>query len=182
MNRMFLSVVVAAVMFTGHVSAENLHDVFKDSTEIKVFLKSVANESGLPDVKVDQFKKAFKDALTDRLNVQFMAVQSEKEADIVVEANIVDYVYKNKVMPRFYSAYSLVADVSAPKNYAKIVVDYKVLEPVSGKKLLHYKRFTTEEQMPRDTMDEDMTFVGVSRKNADRFLFRAFYKKRSERL
>lgn len=173
--RRSLMLVTWLLLLSSMAYSENLHRRFKDSPLVKVFLKDVRDDSGNPAVSVEDYRRIFRETLDDRVNMKFRAVDSDAEADVVVEADIKSYAFSEKPLPRFYSAYAVVADVTAPKSSGKIVVDYRVKEPSSGKMLLHFRSFTTEQSMPMKDMEGPSGFVNTAGESIDRFIYRAFY-------
>lgn len=179
MGRMF--VVFTFVSFCLFAEAANLYSTFKDYSEIRVFVKDVVNDSGDKDVKTDEFRETFKNVLKKRINIKFAYVKNRENADVIVNVVIKKFTFKEKVKPRFYSAYALVADVTAPKSLVRLTADYKVINPLSDKQILSYKNFTTEDRIPREGVNKNKAYVEIAHKNINRFIFRAFYKQRKSR-
>lgn len=168
--------IIAGIAFSAE--ARDHLKKFRDRDEIKVYLKDVVNKTKSDLVSPEAFRKVFDAAMAARVKVKFEVVGSEAEADVVIDAAVKTYVFKAKVMPRFYSTYALVADATAPKSFAKVIVDYKVYEARTGKKLLEFPNFTTEERLPVDMMAETGPGNAALKKSIDRFVFKAFYKGR----
>jgi len=153
----------------------NLNKMFKNKKVVKVFLSNVVNETGKPDASIEVFKKAFADELASRKNMKFEAAATQADADVVVDAKIKSFEFKARVLPRFMGVESLAADMTAPKSYAKLVVDYTITSVKTGKELAMFKNFTTEELRPVKHMEgEKGYFWGISL-NIKRFVYRAFY-------
>jgi len=181
MRKMCLCVMLLCFFCAIIADAGNLYGTFGKAKEIRVFLETAEDISGNKDVVVDEYKKIFTEVLEGRINMKFVTVDSKDKADVVVSAQIKKYLYKEKVMPRMFSAYSLTADMTAPKSMAKITVAYKVMDPSTGKVLWKDKNFVTEERLPRAKIDEKIAYAGVVRKNVNRFVYRAFYKQNKKR-
>ena len=181
MRKMCLCVLMLCFVCSTIADAGNLYKRFGKSKEIHVFLESAEDISGHNDVVIDEYKKVFADVLKSRINMKFVPVGSRDKADVVVSAQIKKYYFKEKVMPRLFSAYALTADMTTPKNLAKITVGYKVMDPSTGKVLWSDNNFVTEERMPRAKVDEKMAYADVVSKNVNRFIYRAFYRQNKKR-
>lgn len=167
----FLMVFLTGVSFAGD---KNLHHMFKDAPEIRVYLAEVTSEVDSPYVKVSVFKDIFKDVLEARVDFKFIPVNSPDEADAIVKAHIEKYIFTEKVLPNMLSVWAAIADTTAPKSSAKITVDYVITKPQTGKTLHEASNFTTEERRPQADMNEENAFVYGAIKNINRFLYRTF--------
>jgi len=181
MKKIFLLFILLVLMCGTVAYAGNLYAKFKDYDKIRVFLKDIRNESGDKRVDIDGFRRVFKEVLEGRKNVSFVSVNNKSDADVIMTVNVKGYMFKEKVLPRFFSAYSLAADATAPKNLAKIIVDYTINDS-SGNELTSFNNFTTEERLPRKKSNGDEAYLAVVRKNVNRLLFRTFYEQRSRKL
>ncbi len=163
---------------TLYAKDNNLYEMFKDYPRIKVFLKEVIDQTGNPEVEIDIFKRVFGETIENRINITFIYVNDEKDADVVVTAKIKTYTFTEKALPSFTSIWAFTADTTAPKSSAKIVVDYEIISPTDGKTLLSYKNFTTDARKPIEQMKGEMGYSSAVDKNVNRFIYRAFYKPR----
>lgn len=145
---------------------------------VSIYLKNVTNSSGLNEINTDEFKSLFQDVLNDRINITFISAKSEKEADVVVDADIKNYVFSPNVLPNVMSVYGFVADSTAPKSAAKIVVDYQVIDPATGDIIYTMDNLTTEERRPVDDMVGSAAVEYAIKGNINRFLFKTFYQQR----
>jgi len=179
MRKIAIFVLFFAICCASVYAERNLYEVFKGKDVIKVYLKEVKDDTGDSLVNENLFSEVFEDVIKKRINIKFEPVKSPDQADVIIEADIHKFDYKEKVHPRFYSAYALVADATAPKSSARIVVDYTVKIP--GGREYKFKRFTTEERQPREGLDKDGALKGAIIKNVNRFIYRAFYKQRKRR-
>ena len=165
-------------IFAAPARNGSLYERFKDSGEIKVFLKSVKDETGDPDVNIGTFKNNFRDVLKKRINMKFISTDSENEADVTVESVIKRYDFTRNAQPSYFSVYAFVADKTAPKSAAKLLVDYNVIDSKSGVSLKIFMNFTTDTRRPREYMNKDNSFSYASVDNINRFIYRAFYKQK----
>lgn len=177
----FILIFLAAKLYA---SPDNLYEAFKDYYEIKVFLKDVINETEDSNVKTDVFKKVFKDVLTERVNINFIPVDNEKDADVIVISRIKDYVFTERALPMraapfFIIAVTIIADTAEPKSAAKLIVDYEIRRPEDNKAIFSYKNLTTEARQIRENMKGEMGYIHALRENINRFIFRAFYERKS---
>jgi hypothetical protein len=178
MKRSIIAILVLCVSVTAYAAKENLYEAFKDHDIIRVSLDPVENDVTDPQVTAAGFTKIFEETLPERLNIAFSCVKNTGEADVVVKARIKKYAFKEKVPPRFFSTASLIADTTAPKSSAKLVVDYEIIDAATGKALMEFKNFTTEERRPIEDMTGEQGFSHAASKNINRFLYRAFYRQR----
>ena len=109
----------------------------------------------------------------------FAPVYNAKDADVIVTAEIKEYVFTEKALPTVFGGmWGVVADTATPKSLAKLVVDYKVINAKNDKLLLEYKYFATEEKRPREDMKGAQAFIHAANKNINRFIYRAFHYQR----
>lgn len=165
---------------TLYAYSNNLYEMFRDYQKIKVFLKEVIDQTGNPQVEIDIFKSVFGETIEDRINITFIYVNDEKNADVIVTAKIKNYVFTERALPSFTSVWAFTADTTAPKSSAKIVVDYEIISPTDSRILLSYKNFTTDARKPIEQMKGEMGYSSSVAKNVDRFIYRAFYKQRNK--
>ena len=180
MKKYILAILFLCFVTASYAVADNLYDTFKDKGEIKVYLKDVEIDVKDQDVKEKVFREVFGDVLKERLNIDFIGSRSEKDSDVVVLARIKGYIYRKKVLPSFWSTAAIVADTTAPKSAAKLSVDYKILDPQTGKIILSFKNFTTDTRRPKKEMVKEKAFFYAAEKNINRFIYRAFYKQRKK--
>ncbi|MDD5438865.1 MAG: hypothetical protein PHS37_01605 [Candidatus Omnitrophica bacterium] len=162
-------------------AATNLYEKYAKNKAVKIFLNNVVNDTGKPDASVDVFKKAFKDELAGRMSVKLESAASQADADVVVDAKIKSFEFKSRVLPRFTGAETLAADMTAPKSYAKLIVEYTVTSVKTGKELLKYPNFTTEELRPVAHMEGEKGYMWGISLNIKRFVYRAFCKQKNAR-
>jgi len=177
---LFILLFFATTLYAGR---DNLYERFKDYYEIKVFLKDVIDETKNPDVKTDVFRDVFTDALMERINIKFIPVDNENDADVIVRARIKEYVFTEEPLPVraapvFINAISIIADTAEPKSAGRLAVDYEIQGPRDDKILFSYKKLTTEARKPRPDMKGEMGYIHALRENINRFIFRAFYKQK----
>ncbi|MBN1354030.1 MAG: hypothetical protein JW994_05135 [Candidatus Omnitrophica bacterium] len=178
MRTIVLSLLIAIVAFTSYAADKNLHERFEDYDQIKVYLDDVTDRSGNPAVSTAKFRDIFNDVLKKRINVYFIPVTSEKEADVVVNVVIDEYAFERVAMPLFFSWKLLLIDATSPKSYAKLTVNYRIQDPKNGRTLLEYNRFTVGVRRPIKQMKGDSAFIYAAAMSTNRFLYRAFYKQK----
>jgi len=178
MKTIVILIALCCMVSSVYAASDNLYEQYKGMPEIKVYLKEVTNDTNDPHVNIKAFEKVFKDSLSKRINMNFVSVDNPKEAAVMVTAKIKKYAFTEKAKPSMFGAAAFVADTATPKSAAKLVVDYKIISPTNDKVLLEYKNFTTDERRPQADMLDANAFVNAAIKNINRFIYRAFYKKR----
>lgn len=179
MKKIFLALLLCLILISS-ADAANLYGRFKEKPVIKVYLEEVKSEASNPNVNIPVFKDTFRKIMVERVNINFEPVRDRSAADAVVTADIKKYTFKKNVMPMFFSLWAFIADTTAPKSSATLVVDYRVLTPEDGKLLAEFKDFTTIERRPRKHVAGGKDFFYASAKNINRFLYRAFQKQRKK--
>lgn len=169
-----LIIVLSLIIFTAQ--AENLHEDFKGYSQIKVFLNEVSNDSGSADIKPEMFRAVFKKVLANRKKIKFVCVNKEDDADVIVNAVIKRYDFKEKAFPRFYNVYTLIPDLIAPKGLAVMAVDYRVNKVSSLKIPLFFNNFKTDFRIRDDKFTKEMNVYNAMWENINRFIYRTFYK------
>lgn len=177
MKKLFLvSSLIYLAASLSYAAEDNLYETFKGYNTINVFLEEVKVEAKDPAVKEDVFRNVFKEVLGKREAIKFIYSDDKENADVIITVKIKDYIFTENAMPMMFSTATLVADSLSPKSSGRLVVDYEVIGPREGKRLLHYKGFATEERRPKETMKGDSGFLNSAAKNINRFIYKAFYK------
>lgn len=173
-----LVLVIVSVFLAANVYAaeNNLYEMFKEYSPIKVFLKETANEAANPVVNPELFTEGFKDTLKERKEITFLPVESESEADVVIIATIKEFVFSKEAMPLVISPLLIAADVVNPKSSARFVIDYEIIDPKNSRVLGEYNNFLTYSRRPRKDMTEEAAYKYAVGENARRFILRAFYE------
>ena len=179
MKKMGLVLLTLCFAVTAHAAERNLHKMYEDYDQIKVYLKSVWSESEDPHVKVNVFRDVCKKVLKERINIKFLPVESADEADVIVTAKIKKYAFTENALPSIFGTAALVADATAPKSSAMLTVEYEVISP-KGKMLMKHKDFTTEARLPIKEMKGERAFEHAVYKNANRFLYRTFHEQEDD--
>ncbi len=178
MNKLkYIIVLLAFVFFSGAAFSDNLYSRFDGKDEIKVYMESFRDVSG-KGIDAGLFKKLFSEALAKRINIKFVMVDDVRSADVVIICEARRYEYREKVLPRFFSAYALVADTTSPKSLAVLSMNYDVIEPATGKEIFTLRDFTTETRMPVNEMKGRNAVENAISQNVDRFVYRTFYKQK----
>ena len=179
-----LVLIFALVCFaatSSYAVERNLYKKFKGKDEIKVFLGNVISEAKSPDVRIDTFKKIFKEVVEERLNIKFVNAKSERDADVVIDARIKDYVFTEQASPSLFGPLVFAADALTTKSAASLTVDYDVIDPSANRLLLVKRNFNTVAKMPVEVMKGEKGFVNAVKRNANRFIFRTFCEQRKKR-
>ena len=181
MKRVTLLILLISFILVPRAHGANLYTKFKDAPAIKIYLKRVTNEVNDPRVKTSAFKDVFKDVLSKRLNINFESAGNPTDADCVINATIKKYSFKKRAMPIPVSPWAIIADATAMKSSAKLVVDYLISDPATGDILAKFKGFTISERRPIKDMAGDEGFKHAAFKNINRLIYRAFYKQKTSR-
>ncbi len=166
----------------AYTSRGNLYGMFEDYYEIKVFLKDVINETENPDVKTDVFRDIFEGVIKNRVNIKFIPVGNEEDADVIVNSRIEEYTFTKdplpiRAVPILMMPFVAAADIAEPKSSSKLVVDYEVIRPKDKKIIFSYKKLATDTRKPQEEMGEEIAYTYALRENISRFIFKAFYKR-----
>ncbi len=182
MKKILLILMIFCFAATSYANDRTLYGMHEGKPHIKIYLKEVTSNVNDKYVKVNVFKHVFKDVLRKRLNIKFVPVDSSKKADVIVTAKIEEYSFTKKALPTIIGGTSgLVADLTAPKSAGKLIVDYEIVDPATGKALSFFNNFTTDERRPRKHMEGEKAFQHAARKNINRFIYRAFHEQNRRR-
>ncbi len=182
MKKILLLFVLVSLATSLYASQNNLYEMFEDYYEIKIFLKDVINETENPDAKTNVFRDVFKDVVNKRINIKFIPVDREENADVIVNSKIKDYIFTEdpfplRAVPIVMMPFVAMADTAEPKSSGKLVVDYEVRRPKDNKILFSYKHLATDKRKPKEKMTEDVAYTCALWENINRFIFKAFYKR-----
>lgn len=182
MKRIALAFILLFVATNLYAGRDNLYEMFEDYYEIKVFLRDIINESGNSDATNEGFRSAFKDVAKNRINIKFIPVDNEADADVIVNSKIREYVFTEnpapiRAVPFIMMPMVTAADIAEPKSAAKLVVDYEVRRPKDGKIIFVYKKLATDTRKPQEKMKKESGYNYALTENINKFMFRAFYKR-----
>jgi hypothetical protein len=181
MKRAGLLLLLFSFILAPDVSAENLYDRFKDKPEIRLYLKEVTSEVKEGHVNTSAFRDVFREVLPRRVGMKFKEARNPQAADAAVTAKLKKFTFKKDAIPMFFSVWAALADLSAPKSSAFLVVDYEIRHPRDNTLLAEFRAFTTNERRPKEDMRGPKGFRHAANKNINRFIYRAFYKQRRKR-
>lgn len=157
-NIAVVAVLLLSVVGAASLEAENIGSQFAGKEPVKVYIKSVTNESGKSEVEPDKFRKSLEKIFSERKALRFAVVKSPSESDIQVEAIIKNFNYLNRGPLKSVPVMGLSivdAAATATQNYVEIGVEYAVIATNTGQVLWksgladYLKRvMTAEESLP----------------------------------
>jgi hypothetical protein len=164
---MALFIILCQFSAQAEVDVTKIGEKYKDKQPIAIYVGDFANESGKPQIKAEDFKKALGESLASRKAMTFNVVQSPAESILQVSGVIKSYQYMDrgpfKVSPSV-GGMILEAAATASHNYVEMMVAFQVVDTKSGKvvwnrTLSDYvkKDMTPEQSIPRiyDVMTRD---------------------------
>ncbi|MFH1996571.1 MAG: hypothetical protein ABIJ27_06185 [Candidatus Omnitrophota bacterium] len=163
----------AAVLIPGgaYAGRENIVDYLDKKGAIKVYVKDLVNASDSNEINTAALKRSFEEALAARKSHTFTIVQSRKDADIMIDVEVTEYVWtKDDPVDMVAGITTAAYDVLTKENYARIQVIAKVLNAVSG------------ERIWRDKIKATVTSKTVTREESYGILYERIAKELLKRL
>lgn len=126
MRKYFVIICIIAVMFSlceyGECrQKENLWEMLSDSKEVKTYVADVTDSSGDASDMLTGLKKALEDALATRMTINFVLVEAEEEADIVVKSDITERIWlENDPVDQIHGLSSAALDAAISENYGRL--------------------------------------------------------------
>ncbi|MFA6079538.1 MAG: hypothetical protein WC779_07340 [Candidatus Omnitrophota bacterium] len=178
MGRKIASLLVAiCFLMQGAVcfaDGRNLAHLYRGE-EIKVFVKSIVNESEKKDLSVPDFKKEVEKAFTNRRSVDFEVVSSAEASDVEVAGVIKQYQYlvKGPMKPSL-GIETTALDIAATmtENYADMNVSFTITDSKTGKVLWTNDIYEYEKKVMTEGESIPIMFDKIARK----FVVRSFGK------
>jgi len=139
-KKIVLAVVVLSMMnlCPAFAQDETIGMLLKERIPVKVYIKSVVNESGKDQITAEAYKKVLETVFLNRKAMKFVIVNTPAESDIQVSVAIKKYQYLKrgpfKPSPGI-DTMLLDAAASATENYVEMTAEYTVVDTRDGKTL-----------------------------------------------
>jgi len=178
--RIFFVITVALLfLFSGEAFAqrETIMEYFDRMGTIKTYVADIVNNSGDNKINVDELEKNIENALAARLSHTFQIVRDKRDADIIVNGEIVEYVFTEKDPIDMVTGMASAAyDLLTTEHYARMQIVMSITDAKSGK-VLWEDRFKSTITNP--TMTEEESYGRINSRIPKIFQIRLFKKKRN---
>lgn len=172
-----MAVCFCAALITTEAKAEDYdtwEDVVSSNKAVNIYVKKVVNSSENKKVSEERSTETVKKVFSTRISPKFNIVSSEKEADIIFDGEVTDYVWMEKApITDIYGAGALAVDIATRggKNYARKIIQYRIYDVKSGKQLLEGETLVTLKRkgMPEEKSYEMMYSRGQKMLSKDLF-------------
>ena len=131
--RYIIFLLVLAMCLPAYAAEDTLYDDFRKYDSVKVYIGEVIDSTGEP-IDLKQFRAALKQALLDRKSIKFKIVDKKKEADLIIDAEITRYDYRETdPIDMIMGSAGVVLDLAKEDNYVATDVYFTVKDAGSGK-------------------------------------------------
>ena len=127
-------VVTIAVCSTPYgAQANELEGMAQSGRPIKVFVNGFSNESGQAEIRPEDFKTEFENALLNRKSVIFEIAAAPAESDVQISGVIKSYQYleKDPLRPSPSTA-TLILDAVTTENFVEMFAEFTVVDTRTG--------------------------------------------------
>ena len=159
-------------VFAGRI--RTIHDLFEKKEVIKAYVEPVVNSSGDDGVDVNAIRDEVEDALAARISQKFEIVNKKAQADILIDMNVVEYVWtEHDPVDMVAGVASAAYDALKDERYARMQVTARIVY-VKTDRQLWQDRFKATRTSPAMTKEESYGFI--YKKIAKIFIVRLFKK------
>jgi hypothetical protein len=135
--RMLLTVCLVCLLgfLTTQALGDDLGRLADSSRPIKIYIKDFVNDSGQPQIVIEDFKKEVAKAFANRKSVSFEIVDEASKSDLEVSGRIKQYQYLHRgpLKPTISAAFMLAdAAATATSNYVEMAVQFAIIDVKTG--------------------------------------------------
>ena len=133
MKRVLLTVLVLSIILVMAFPQEgecrlrkNFYSMLSDAKEVRTYVASVTDSSGEAGDMLGGIKKTLESALMARMSTNFIIVQDEKDADLVITCDITERIWRDSDPVDTPSLAGAVADAALVQDYGRIQAVFTV--------------------------------------------------------
>lgn len=160
-NRFFhiaISIIILSALVLGLYATvtanrvKNLYNFAMSAKDLDIHVGKITISEKAKDVDKRLLSDALKTKLLDRKTVNFNIVQNLSDADLSIECDVTQFVYREKDPIDIFIPVGLVIDLATKKNYARIEYEIKVTDTKKNKVVWKKKLKATVTQfdMPKE--------------------------------
>jgi hypothetical protein len=117
----------------------NLYSVLKDAKEVHTYLSDVTDSSGQAEDMLPGIQQQIKDALVARQSTNFVLVNNEDDADIVITCDVIERIWmETDPIDQVHGVGAAVFDALISENYGRLRA--KMLVRKGPKKVVLFKK------------------------------------------
>ena len=153
---------------------KNLYKKFSGKEEVKVYVMNVTDSSGKAKADLRALKETLENALTTRMTINFKVVPDEKEADIIIAADITEFTYMDTdPIDNISGSAAIVYDAMTQEHYVRMQAVFTVTDAKKNKKIWHEKIKAT---VTDKTMSQDDSIIMANERMVKVFMRDCFGK------
>ena len=106
---------------------QNLYSVLEDAKVVNVYIGDITDSSGQAGDMIPGFRKALENELKTRQTINFVTVEKEDDADIIISCDINERIWlANDPIDQIHGLGAIAADAAINENYARMQADFIV--------------------------------------------------------
>lgn len=175
MNLFLVFLFIVLQLYSGEVYARRkgtIIDFFNSKDVIKAYVSDIVNSSGDSKIDVKELKKSIEKALASRLSHTFKIVSKKAEADIIISAEIIEYLWtENDPVDTMIGFPAMVYDAAKKKNYARMKAIFIIVDAEDGTQIWRERLKST---ITSSAMTEEESYDLSNERIAKVFIRRLF--------
>lgn len=175
-NLFLVLVFITSLLYSGEAYARRrgtILDFFEDKYVIKAYVSDMVNSCGDDKIDVKDLKSGIEKALDSRRSHTFKIVSEETEADIIINTEIVEYLWTEEDPVDMIMGIATVVDAAVQDNYARMQIVFTVIDAKDGAQLWREKLQST---ITNATMTEEESY-SMSNENIVKVFIRKLFAK-----
>jgi len=158
----------------GIAHADNLFDKYEGKT-VKVFVADIKDSTQSPVMDAQILKTEIQKALTERRSIRFQLVPAAADAQIVIDTNIIEFVWSDHdPVDMLVGIGGTAADVAMVEDYARLQAEVTITDQRTSKTVWKERVSAT---MTKKPMSQAESIPLVAEKYAKTFIKNCFSKK-----
>jgi hypothetical protein len=156
---------------------KGLYSTLSKEDEVKVYVGDISDISETGKAAKDDLKKLLEGALTGRKSINFTVVNDVKDADIIINSEINEFMWTDEdPVDMITGVGPIVMDAMKKENYGRMNIEFSIIDAKSGKILWTDVEKAT---ITDETMTEEESIDLLNERIVKVFMREAFSKSQS---
>lgn len=178
MNRSVMAAIVAMLLLVSAAAAWAMPAAFKsflDSNSVAKIYVELKNSSGDDKIETNKLKMMIEEAFANRKSHRFVVSNVPTDADLVLKADIVEYVWQEvDPVDQVWGPAAAAADAASSDNYARMQARIELVDVKHGRTIWSDK---VQANVTKSPMPKEASYGSVYSRFVNR-LMTALFRKR----
>jgi len=165
---LFLSLVFLGSSYARR--AKSIYDLFEKNPLLKVYISDIKNSSGDRKLDLRKIKREVENGFSRRKSHRFMVMATDREADIVIDIDVVEYYFTlTDPVDMVIGIIGIAADAAKTDHYARLQANCTVTDTTNNRVVWEEKVLSTKNH---STMTKEESYDIMYEEFAKSFLRR----------